>query len=248
MVIAAEDGAGIRREPSRMVEKRTSQPTSRKADSHSRLHNFSLPSLSWGNQKLLRCVNLSNGSTSEELELAARRSSSPSSDERRQAVQSRLRTPLRIRGQKRKIDGEEAEESAPAVATSVIPWNLRTRKAACNAQAEIGLNLNPSSSLSPSPSCFPSPLKQDKLLNPVRVLRSRLEGFEKGERRKFSISLSKVEIEEDFIAMKGTKLPRRPKKRARHLQRQLEALFPGSFLSEVTPDLYKIGEREEKQT
>lgn len=226
-----------------MAEKRTSLSTSRRAGAHSRLHNFSLPSLSWGNQKLLRCINLFNGSTSEELEPAMRRSSSPSLDETRQAAPSPLRTPLRIRGQKRRIDGEEAEESTPAVAASLKPWNLRTRRSACNAPVEIGLNSNPSSSSSPSPSLFPSPLKQEKNINPVRMLRSRSEGSEKGERRKFSIPLSKVEIEEDFIVMKGTKPPRRPKKRARYLQRQLDALFPGSFLYEVTPDLYKIDEK-----
>lgn len=244
MVIVADDGSRIQREPSGMAEKHASLSSSRRTGSHSRLHNFCLPSLSWGNQKLLRCVNLSSGSTDGVLEPAMRRSLSASLDETRQEAPSPLRTPLRIRRQKRRIYGDEAEESAPALSTSLRPWNLRTRRAACNAPAEIGLNSNLPSSSSPSPSSLPSPLKQEKIINPVRMRRSRLEGFEKGERRKFSIPLSKMEIEEDFAVMKGTKPLRRPKKRARYLQRQLDVLFPGSFLSEVTPDLYKIEEKK----
>ncbi|XP_020584979.1 uncharacterized protein LOC110027771 [Phalaenopsis equestris] len=240
MVIAAEAESRIRREPSAMAENRTSPSTSKSGGSNSRLHNFSLPSLGWRNQRLLRCVNLSSGSTAEVIEPAMRRSLSPSLDETRQSAPSPLRKPLRIRGQKRRIHGEEDEESTPAAAVSLRPWNLRTRRPPCNAPGEIGQNSNPSSPRSPSPSLISSPLNQEKIINPVRMLRSRSKGFEKAERRKFSIPLSKVEIEEDFVVMKGTKPLRRPKKRARYLQRQLDALFPGSLLTEVSPDLYKI--------
>ncbi|PKA64656.1 hypothetical protein AXF42_Ash007403 [Apostasia shenzhenica] len=229
MVIAAEEDAGRRRESASPVEKRTAMLALRRAASQSRLHNFSFPSLSWGNQRLLRCVNVSGGSAVDELESDQRRNTSSSPDPA---------PPPRIRGQKRGSE-DEVEESTPAGEAASRPWNLRTRRAACNAPGEIGPNRNPSSSSSPSLSPSPSPIQPEKI-NTARMLRSRLDGFEKGDRRKFSVALSRVEIEEDFLAIKGAKPARRPKKRAKYLQRQLDALFPGSWLSEVTPDLYKI--------
>ncbi|KAL8463296.1 hypothetical protein ACS0TY_034082 [Phlomoides rotata] len=66
----------------------------------------------------------------------------------------------------------------------------------------------------------------------------------KKERPKLSVALSKSEIEEDFYSMVGHRPPRRPKKRNRNVQRQLDTLFPGLWLSEVTPDMYKVHEGE----
>lgn len=62
----------------------------------------------------------------------------------------------------------------------------------------------------------------------------------KRERCEFSVALRKEEIEDDFLKMKGMKPPRRPKKRAKYIQRQLDSVFPGLGLSEITPELYKI--------
>lgn len=62
---------------------------------------------------------------------------------------------------------------------------------------------------------------------------------------KFSITLSREEIEADFLAMTGTKPPRRPKKRPKAVQRQLDALLPGAWLTEVTPESYNVPEYPE---
>ncbi|KAJ4808185.1 chromogranin (DUF1639) [Rhynchospora pubera] len=62
------------------------------------------------------------------------------------------------------------------------------------------------------------------------------------ERRVFCVTLLREEIEEDIYAMKGTRPARRPRKRTRGLQRQLDMLFPGCFLKEVTLDTYKVVE------
>ncbi|EPS70235.1 hypothetical protein M569_04525, partial [Genlisea aurea] len=62
------------------------------------------------------------------------------------------------------------------------------------------------------------------------------------ERPKFSVSLSKREIEEDFFAMDGRRPSRRPKKRSKTVQKQIETLFPGSWLVEITADMYKVPE------
>ncbi|XP_038997302.1 uncharacterized protein LOC120122141 [Hibiscus syriacus] len=64
----------------------------------------------------------------------------------------------------------------------------------------------------------------------------------KRPRPKFSVALSKKEIEEDFMTMVGHRPPRRPKKRTRNVQKQLDYLFPGLWLTEVTVDSYKMPE------
>ncbi|XP_019704782.1 uncharacterized protein [Elaeis guineensis] len=83
----------------------------------------------------------------------------------------------------------------------------------------------------------------------TRSLRSRAgaEGDEKTAKKvrpaEFSISLSKEEMMEDFIAMTGAKPPRRPKQRPRPLQKKLNGIFPGLDLPEiVTPDLYRVSD------
>ena len=49
------------------------------------------------------------------------------------------------------------------------------------------------------------------------------------ERAKFSISISRREIEEDFEVMSGRRLPRKPKKRPRYIQKQLDVSLFGQF-------------------
>lgn len=60
------------------------------------------------------------------------------------------------------------------------------------------------------------------------------------DKNKFSVSLSNEEVEQDFWALVRTKPPRRPKKRPKLVQRQLDTLFPGLWLNEVTAESYKV--------
>lgn len=69
---------------------------------------------------------------------------------------------------------------------------------------------------------------------------------EKKEKMKFSISLKKEEIEDDFFAMTGTKPSRRPKKRAKNVQKQLDYVFPGLWLASITPESYKVNSGTKK--
>ena len=136
------------------------------------LHNFTLPYLRWGHQRSLRCVNLPSSSSSPP---------SPDHEERRR----NLSIDLVCDGKPPKVSalgnggGEEAEAR---------PWNLRTRRAACN--------------------------------EPTRITRDDGDS-EKKEKVKFSVSLSRGEIEEDFTSLFGKKPPRRPKKRPRLVQNQI---------------------------
>ncbi|KAK8614750.1 hypothetical protein V6N13_068543 [Hibiscus sabdariffa] len=54
------------------------------------------------------------------------------------------------------------------------------------------------------------------------------------------ISLTREEIDDDIFAMTGSKPSGRPKKRAKNVQKQLDCLFPGMWLSSVTPSCYKV--------
>ncbi|KAK8960230.1 hypothetical protein KSP40_PGU005360 [Platanthera guangdongensis] len=73
MVIKAEEDARRQWHSSEgLSEKPTTSSWSRRYKPQSLLHNFSFPSLSWGNQKLLRGSNSSGRSTDEELQKSMR--------------------------------------------------------------------------------------------------------------------------------------------------------------------------------
>lgn len=68
----------------------------------------------------------------------------------------------------------------------------------------------------------------------------------KSKKQKFSIPLSRGEIEEDLFLLTGSKPSRRPKKRPRTIQKQLDNLFPGLWLDSITADSYKVSEAPSK--
>ncbi|XP_076886980.1 uncharacterized protein LOC143536999 [Bidens hawaiensis] len=57
-------------------------------------------------------------------------------------------------------------------------------------------------------------------------------------------TLSSKEKEEDFMAMKGCKLPQRPKKRAKMIQRTLLLVSPGAWLSDLCQERYEVREKK----
>ncbi|TXG57371.1 hypothetical protein EZV62_018684 [Acer yangbiense] len=176
---------------------------------------------------------------------------------------------------------EESPVSAAAAAAaaqdSARPWNLRTRRAACKdpnggpapaaaSPASKGFlrieERKPSSSSSPMRSEVGVGAKSPRVLRGGGGL---AEKEVKKERPKFSMALSKKEIEEDFMELVNHRPPRRPKKRPRIVQKQLDVsfffffffeffsifsnrgttLFPGLWLTEVTADSYKVPELAE---
>ncbi|PKU61079.1 uncharacterized protein LOC110100606 [Dendrobium catenatum] len=188
------------------------------------LHNFSFPTRSWGCHRVFRCVNsvAETGLSSTAL---------MDMETRRDNHGGKLQNSSPPEG-----GSSEKEASASAVATvattATMPWNLRKRRAACFSPGENGRNRCPS--ISPSHCQFGrgNPGKADQML----------EGGDQVQRRKFSISLSREEIERDLYVLKGTKPSRRPQKRPRIVQRKLDELFPGLWLEEVTLDSYKVDE------
>ncbi|XP_017239834.2 uncharacterized protein LOC108212622 [Daucus carota subsp. sativus] len=70
----------------------------------------------------------------------------------------------------------------------------------------------------------------------------------KVERPKFSFTLTKEEIEDDFLLMTGAKPPLKPKTRPKRLQKKLNDLVPGLWLrEEITPATYRVRERQSKK-
>lgn len=61
---------------------------------------------------------------------------------------------------------------------------------------------------------------------------------------KIYITLSSKEKEEDFMAMKGCKLPQRPKKRAKIIQRTLLLVSPGAWLTDMSVERYEVREKK----
>ncbi|KAE9603643.1 hypothetical protein Lalb_Chr11g0063081 [Lupinus albus] len=61
---------------------------------------------------------------------------------------------------------------------------------------------------------------------------------------KFVIALTNKEKEEDFMAIKGSKLPQRPKKRAKLVQRTLNLVSPGAWLCDLTLERYEVREKK----
>lgn len=120
--------------------------------------------------------------------------------------------------------GHEEKEVSP-----VKPWNLRKRRAAACKEATEEERVG-------NPSPPPPPSRND----PTRVVKERAK--EVVVRPKFSVKLSKKEIEEDFMAFVGRRPPRRPKKRPRTVQKILDSLHPAFYLTEVTLDDYKVEE------
>ncbi|KAL5571668.1 hypothetical protein UlMin_021265 [Ulmus minor] len=124
--------------------------------------------------------------------------------------------------------GGEAEEPAPKI------WNLRPRKPASKPFFDGG-----------SLRIGAAPPQEMKTQMPGRheFSRSRAVAAEAKtaeKKQKFSITLSKEEIEEDIFVLTGSKPARRPKKRARIIQKQLDHLFPGLWLASINPDSYRV--------
>lgn len=215
-------------------------------DRSKRLHNFTLPCLKWGHQRHLRCVNLQpssssspdrslpNGFQSKPVNLDATQSSksSPNFDAWKETGEDiemgerkKLRFDLRFEEKKVKDSFLGGEEEGRDESIPLRPWNLRTRRAACN-----------------------EPREETKLDSPGRddcaTVVAKDDG-EKKERVKFAVSLLREEIVEDFLAMTGKRPPRRPKKRARVVQKQVISVFPGLWLTEITEDLYKVSDLPE---
>ncbi|XP_010551248.1 PREDICTED: uncharacterized protein LOC104821917 [Tarenaya hassleriana] len=160
------------------------------------------------------------------------------------------------RQEEKQKEREVSAVTAAAAAAEVKPWNLRTRRAACkaptgnsNGSQYNGFNHHNKGLKIEERSVNPSPLINDSAKSPrvrerggATAAAAAVSGADTKERPKFSVPLKRKEIEEDFMEVMGHRLPRRPKKRPRTVQKQLDFLCPGLYLTEVTLDTYKVPE------
>ncbi|KAF5745252.1 hypothetical protein HS088_TW07G00835 [Tripterygium wilfordii] len=142
------------------------------------------------------------------------------------------------KGASKEVNGQRKQEPPSGVAQvdEARPWNLRTRRSACKSpisgeavSAGNGLRIERKQN-------YESPLRSEIAKS------SRFGGTGEKERAKFSIQLTRKEIEHDFKALVGHRPARRPKKRPRTVQKELDSIFPGVLLREVTADMYKVEE------
>ncbi|KAG6537999.1 uncharacterized protein LOC122038000 [Zingiber officinale] len=120
-----------------------------------------------------------------------------------------------------RTEGTEAEPSSSA---PTWPWKLRTRRRGARVRAMF----EPQASGS-------LPAAGEK-----KAARPRSGIPELRERPDFSVTLTREEIDEDIYAVTGYRARRRPRRRPRVVQKQLDLLFPGSWLSEITYESYKV--------
>ncbi|GAB2291471.1 hypothetical protein Dimus_025726 [Dionaea muscipula] len=143
---------------------------------------------------------------------------------------------------------EIQEPAAAAVMPETRPWNLRTRRAACREPVAAnggGKSLRieePKPSFSPLRSENKSPRLKNVVDEEAAGGGGNGNGGEKRPRAKFSVPLSRQEVEDDFMEILGKRPPRKPKKRPKYVQRQMDTLFPGLWLSEITADMYRVNE------
>lgn len=140
---------------------------------------------------------------------------------------------------------------AAAAADGSRPWNLRTRRAACKApingiavggggsNGNLKVHVMRTNGSSSSP--LRTEIKSPRLRSEFAAAGDSFTG-DKRKRATFSVTLGRKEIEEDFMEMVGHRPPRRPKKRAKLVQKHMDTLFPGLWLTEITPDLYQVPE------
>ncbi|CAL9038694.1 unnamed protein product [Musa banksii] len=236
MVISAETPATPPDPAVAMATKEASVP--RGGTRGSLLHNFSFPILeTLGGHEALRCMS-GNGEgeavadggrrstgSSEVGELRIRVPSSGDEDDPGiEEVREKLLVHLREAADRMKrvvqhlarrggvpepARAAEARPSPEADTSAALPWNLRTRRGAARSPAGTERHLSGSPTVAAE----------------KRTVRLRLEAPERRERPKFSISLTREEIEEDIYALTARRARRRPRRRPRAVQKQLEVCF-----------------------
>ncbi|CAL9779485.1 unnamed protein product [Musa acuminata subsp. burmannicoides] len=218
------------------------------------LRNFAFPILkTCGNQRVLRCMSVNGKGEAIGGGAACRTSSeavgggicvpegSGDDDGGIEEVREKLLVHLRKAADRMKLvvpppmppppkggetqtEPEREAEAEPSLSAAARPSKLRTRRRRSRAPAVSELQAIAS-----------RPEAAEK-----RAVRLRSGCTEPKERTKFSITLTREEIEEDIYAVTGHRARRRPRKRPRLVQKQLDLLFPGSWLSEITLDTYKV--------
>ncbi|EES01291.1 hypothetical protein BDA96_03G284000 [Sorghum bicolor] len=125
---------------------------------------------------------------------------------------------------------QQQQEATP----SARPWNLRDRK--CRRPTARGA----AAAAAAAAALDASPTAWGDVAGAAEKARRSVVPYQ--ERAPFAVALTAEEVEEDVYALTGARPRRRPRKRPRVVQRQLDSLFPGLWLTEITADAYKVPE------
>lgn len=135
---------------------------------------------------------------------------------------------------KRETEGVEEAEAEEMVQK---PWNLRPRKPIFSkTTVEIGVGASRNGELQETVQAVTAVHSVQHTENPPQPKSLRLRGFaemqstERREKRRFWIALSRDEIEEDIFVMTGSRPSRRPRKRPKTVQKQLDVWVLFSFI------------------
>ncbi|KAK2650762.1 hypothetical protein Ddye_018251 [Dipteronia dyeriana] len=110
---------------------------------------------------------------------------------------------------------------------NIKPWKLRSSSPSRKDQDHASASASAHARVQDQAQAKPSDDHESSQLGLGFVAKK----LEKRKIQSFSIALSKEEIEADILAITGSKPTRRPKKRPRNVQRQLDNLFPGLCLN-----------------
>ncbi|XP_019173507.1 PREDICTED: uncharacterized protein LOC109169067 isoform X2 [Ipomoea nil] len=208
------------------------------------LHNFSLAHLKWGHRS-------HHSSSSASNQRFRRRDSPPSAAD--------LQTQLNANTVHRRPSppsGDAELESGPKLPPPEFPFSLcstQKRHGEENVPAVVpeegetkALNLRPRKA-SGTPSARNSEMREtncvvDKKLRGIAEGAMERKEKMKKKKRKFWISLSREEIEEDVYSLTGSRPSRRPKKRPKAVQKLVDNVFPGLYLVGLTVDSYRVHE------
>ncbi|GAB2290870.1 hypothetical protein Dimus_025135 [Dionaea muscipula] len=161
---------------------------------------------------------------------------------------------IRFRGIRHEAPAVKKDETPPAVPkdadnSSAKGWNLRPRRPTCYNRwwrTEMMLKERAEKKTTKQQAALAVARRHESTAH-----QSIVEGTKTAEKcekpANFSLSLSKEEIIADFIAITGSKPPKKTKKRPRSVQKELNGLLPGSdLMSTITPEMYGVGEKRQR--
>uniref|UniRef100_A0ACD5TZY5 Uncharacterized protein n=1 Tax=Avena sativa TaxID=4498 RepID=A0ACD5TZY5_AVESA len=99
--------------------------------------------------------------------------------------------------------------------------------------------------LVPEPPKQPQPQQQQQAAGAGEL--QKLVVAARPEMPRIVTALTRKEKEEDFLAMKGTKLPPRPKKRNKAVEKAVCQICPGQWLSDVSRARYMVREKKSRK-
>ncbi|KAK4364457.1 hypothetical protein RND71_015815 [Anisodus tanguticus] len=207
------------------------------------LHYFSIPQLKWGTNKTHTTTNhrdsppstaiFDGGSDSDKLppRLATDPNGEDEHEQEEPDVDGGSSSPCS--SEKQKQDLQEKEEKMGCEEGEVKLWNLRTRSKGVETvslkKVEMGVETS-------------HHIQRSQRLKDNNNNNLDGRGGVGSGKRKLWISLSKEEIEEDVYSMTGSRPSRRPKKRSKIVQKQLDNAFPGLYLVGLTADSFRVND------